>query len=56
MALSAEDRKRLSVDSLIGYCQSAFAIVDADKAGRKRWADSLIEMADVLAKKHDESK
>lgn len=53
MTLSARDRKNISVDSLIGFCLSAPAILTADKAGRLRWVNSIVAMANALAEKID---
>jgi len=53
MPLSARDHKNVTIDSLIGYCRSAYALVDSDKEGIKRWSDCLIGMADTLAEQRD---
>lgn len=49
--MTKRDRANISIHSLIGFCQSAYCLNTSDKAGIKRWSDSLIEMAEALKEK-----
>lgn len=53
MAFSKQDRANITASSLIGFCRSASAMIDAPKDRRKAWADSLMELAEELALKID---
>ena len=53
MPLSEASKKHITVDSLIGYCRSATAILDTDKEGLQRWAETLVDYANALAETMD---
>lgn len=56
--LSERDKEMITVNSLIGYCLSAEAIMSSNiqKKELQRWAAGLVEIANILAVKLDNTK
>lgn len=53
MPLSQRDKSNVSINALIGYSLSAFAVINSPKPERKRWAEGIVEIANSLSEKLD---